>query len=107
MIILLIGIALVSALMWHALWRNFWGACLGATVTGFALSMIIAVNYVGWWGDEFLAYAGGAIPTVFIVAAIVGMLLGRLRRSERREARAPSNPTIERDARKSGARPSL
>lgn len=82
MILLLIGFSLISSLFWHTLWRNFWGACMGAAITCFGLSMVIAFNYVGgWWGDLFFKYSIGAIPTALIVSVIVGALLRQVRRT--------------------------
>jgi len=79
MVVLLIGFALISALFWHALWRNFWGASLCAAFSGFVLSMVMVGHHVGFWGENFFEYAAGAIPTAFFVAVIVGQLIQRTR----------------------------
>jgi hypothetical protein len=86
-LIALLGIALISAILWHRFLPDYWAASVGATLTtviAFQIAVFVQLGHL----DPYLLVA--AITTT-IPASIVSLLVGLPLRARRKQARSSTN----------------
>lgn len=74
MIIIVFSIALISAIGWHSLIKNYWASSIGSTVTTILLTWVIASGHIGFLDWQFVKN----ISIIGFIAFIVAMVVGRI-----------------------------
>lgn len=85
MVIIVLLIALLCALAWHALLERYWLASVGSTLTSIFLVWVIASHHLGYFDKEFvenIVIIGGL---AFLVSLVVGFGIRQLKSKSAKE----------------------
>jgi Kef-type K+ transport system membrane component KefB len=85
-LLILAGIAMSSAVLWHWLVPRYIAAVVGATITAAAAFQYVAYLHLGYFDPFFLV----AIITSSVMAAVIALLVGLPFRAVRRSYGADS-----------------
>ena len=78
MLVIVVVIALVSALCWHSLLKRPLIASVGSTLTSVMVIWLLASSYIGYLDWQFIKNMVGVLLISLAVSLIVGLLFKKM-----------------------------